>query len=1148
MRPTYGKNVFRTISGSFGRFIAIFAIVALGVAFLAGLLSSTPDMRYSFDQYFDDAELFDLRIMGGLGLTNDDLDALRAVEGVEAVQGAYLADVLLHNGGEEDYAARLHSLVLSGAALNRPRLDSGRFPQKAGECAIVNIPFSGSTIEIGDILKTSENDKNADELLSVTEYTVVGFVDYSLYFSAEKEYTNIGSGTVDLFLLVPNSSFSTDFYTDVYLTAKGAKALDSLTESYRALADETASRVRALSGERSLLRYDTFMAEMREKLAEAQEDYDAAEAEAKEKLADAEAELANAQRRISSGEKQLADGRTQLEENEKQLAENEIALAEQERSAREQFEAAEQQLADAQSTLDDQTESAQQALVEGTRALESYALSSAQLQAFNSLRALPARYTGLTDELLALQTKSDRLEQVGLRLAELAALPAVEQAKYASETAALRVEQETLETEIAATMSGEGYAAFIRGATSLALTGATDKTLPVLALKLGAADAAGPQLEAAQQQLDAQKAALTDQKASVIAQLGDARAQLADGKAQLKNAKAELVTQQARLADARAELAEGRETFDSEKAKAEQELEEAAWKLADAEEQLDDTHVPSWTVSTREDLISYASIMANIDKVSAIAKIFPFFFFLVAALVALTTMTRMVEDERLQIGTMKALGYSRATIMGKYLLYAFMASVLGSILGVCVGLWLFPGVIWNAYTMMYELPRFYYLINWPLAFGTSGAVIACTLLATLNACRATLKEKPAQLMLARAPQPGKRVLLERVGFIWRRLRFTHKVTARNLFRYKKRFLMTTIGVAGCTALLVAGFGLHDSFTDIPEKQFGQLQTFDLMAPFETEARLESRQMRAILGDSERISASTRINYENVKLQNDGLSLEISTFIPENAEDLNGFVNFRTRQGGKPVAFAQDSVILTEKVCEVLQVSVGDTVRLLTKDGALGYFTVSGISENYLRNYIYMTEHTYETGMGVPAEKNVLLLRLTETGAAEKTDLGRQLLATGAVSGLSYTANTRDAFSQAIGKIDTIVAVVILSAGALALVVLYNLTNINISERVKEIATIKVLGFTDSEVYAYINRESVLLALIGAAFGLVLGVFLHRYIVNSAELASMMFGRTIKWYSFVYSAALTMAFSVLIDLVMRRKLRHISMVESMKAPE
>ena len=855
MRRTHNKNFLRTIKDTFGRFAAMFAIVALGVGFLVGLLSSTPDMRYSFDEYLDSSSMYDIRVLGDMGLTDDDLAAISALEGVQNVQAGFLADVQMSTTKDTEYTARLHSLSLESGenTINIPQLSSGRLPEKTGECVVVNIPSAESDIQIGDKLTVNADNKNVSDSLNTTEYTVVGFADYCQYFSAEKEYTNIGSGTLDLFLLVPDTSFATDFYTDVYISVEGSSALTSLTSEYQTLADETAARVKAIAAERSLVRHDELVAQAEEKLAEAAAEY--------------------------------------------------------------------------------------------------------------------ATANGIT-----------------------------------------------------------------------------------------AASQAGIEI------------------------------------------------------------------------------------------QVPEIEVPEWHVYTRADNTSYSSIEANIDKVNAIAKVFPFFFFLVAALVCLTTMTRMVEDERLQIGTMKALGYGRSEIMGKYLLYAFSASALGSAVGVAFGYRLFPTVIWNAYTMTYALPNFYCPLNWVFALATSAAAILLTLLVTFFACGSTLKEEPAALMLFKAPQPGKRVFLERITPIWSRLKFTHKVTARNIFRYKKRFLMTTIGIAGCTALILTGFGLRDSFSDIADRQFGTLNTYDIMVPISEEANFENAELLAILDDAEKVAGSTSINYGSIEASNGDKTLEISTFIPENAADLDGYVNFRNRASGKSLSFEDGSVILTEKASELLDVKVGDTLELTDSDENSGFFKVSGISENYVGNFIYMDSATYAESMGQQAVNNMLIIRLTESGLASEAEIGKSILETDAAGGISYISDAKDAVSRGLGKMSTIVAAVILSAGALALVVLYNLTNINISERVKEIATIKVLGFTDREVNAYINREAIWLSAIGTVFGLVLGIFLHRYVMGCAEMDSMMFGRTVRAISFVYSAGLTMAFSLLIDLIMERKLRNISMVESMKAPE
>ncbi|MFB0920655.1 MAG: FtsX-like permease family protein, partial [Oscillospiraceae bacterium] len=833
MRRTYRKNLLRTVKGTFGRFAAIFAIVALGVGFLAGLLSSTPDMRYSFDKYFDENSMYDIRVMGDLGLTEADIAELRSIEGVDKVQPGYIADALLTSGKGVDYTTRLHSLNLSGdAVLNRPELTSGRFPQGASECVAVNIPLGGkSKLHIGDKLTVSENDTNSDELLNSKAFIIVGFADYCPYFSAEKEYTKIGSGIIDAFLLVPDDSFNTDVYTDVYVTVKSAIGLTCLTDEYQSHIDEISEKIKAISAARSRIRYNEVVSDANQKLSDAKAEYSDAESQAEDKLSDALRQLENGEKQLSAGDEQLSDAKRQLDENESSLAENEAKLNDSEQNMKAQFADAGKQLDDAQREIDRNRETAKSSLASAQSELSAYNLDGLQQSQFDKLRKLPVTYPALPDQLQKLSDDYARLDKIATRLAEIGALIGAGHAEYADEAAALAVERANLENEIQAITSGDAYKAFTQGVAYLQMTGAYSPNLPPLALTLGSLDAAFAKLDAGQTQLDTQRTELISKKAGAEKELSDAREKLASGKAQLETAKRQYQDELKKLNSAKITLRENRSKYEGAKAEADSSLASGAQQISDAEEKISELKMPSWLVYTRANSISYASISANIEKVNAIAKIFPFFFFLVAALVALTTMTRMVEDERLQIGTIKALGYSRNAIMGKYILYALSASLLGSVVGIVVGLRLFPAVIWNAYTMMYELPRFYYPLNWGFVLGTSGAAILCTLLATINACRATLKEKPSQLMLIKAPEPGKRVLLERITPIWKRMKFTHKVTARNLFRYKKRFFMTTIGVAGCTALLVAGFGLHDSFSDIAERQFSQLQTFDIMAPY-----------------------------------------------------------------------------------------------------------------------------------------------------------------------------------------------------------------------------------------------------------------------------------------------------------------------------
>jgi len=1148
MHRTYAKNVRRTISQTRGRFIAIFMIVLLGVGFLAGLLSATPDMRASFDDFFDQSDMYDVEILGTLGFTDADAAALHKVDGVEAVQTGYIADALLNDSGKE-YAARMRS-YRADDALNRPVLVEGRLPAAADECVVVNVFFGASEkVSLGDTLTLSDNDKNAADLLQKKEFKVVGFVNDCLNYSSETEYTNIGSGKVDLFVRVPDSAFVQDPYTELFLTVKGAKALTSLSDDYNTLVDGGVTAVKGIAGARCRARYDEVKANADSELARADEKYQSAVTEANDKLAAAKKKLDDGQAKITAGEKQLADGKAQLAAKEKQLADGETAYAAQKADAEKQLAAARQKISEAQNQIDTNRATVDKNLANRKAELAEYALNASQLAAFNELRALPMQYPSLVSDFQTLQTKNDRLSAVEDRLGVIDEYPAEEQAPFAAEKQALETEKQQLQSDAAAIESGAGYQAFAAGTQALAQTGAPSYLmLANLALKSGAVDAAAAQLEAAQKQLDTQSAALAQQKTAADQQLAAARKTLDDGRAALEAGRATLRKSENQLAASKVTLARGQEDYADAKLETEKKLSDAAKTLADNRAKIEDLQTPTWTVSPRKDNSSCNSLNSNIEKVDSIAKVFPFFFFLVAALVSLTTMTRMVEEERLQIGTMKALGYSRATIMGKYVTYALWASILGSIVGFLIGYRLFPAVIWNCYTMMYVLPAFRYLLIWPYALGTSGAVIAFILLATVSVCNSTLNEKPAQLMLPKAPEPGKRVLLERITPLWSRMKFTHKVTARNLFRYKKRLAMTVIGVAGCTALLVTGFGLRDSFNTVSARQYGKIFTYDSQLLLTGDAPLQNAELQKLLGNRSMVSGSAAVSYQSVTAENGGRKLDVYSFVPENCADLSGFVDLHVRGSGAPIKFQSGSVVLSERASEMLRLRIGDRFTLTDADGHSGTFTLSGISENYVSNFVFMDEATWRSAAGSRLEPNCVVAKLAsaDTGARERFD--RAALSTGAVAGLVSAADTKKAVDDELDKINIIVFVLILCAALLAFVVLYNLTNINIEERVKEIATLKVLGFTDRETRAYVSRESMVLTAIGCALGLVLGVFLHRYVMGEAEMDIIMFGRSVYPLSFVYSAALTMLFGVLVDLILGRKLRHISMVESMKAPE
>ena len=470
-------------------------------------------------------------------------------------------------------------------------------------------------------------------------------------------------------------------------------------------------------------------------------------------------------------------------------------------------------------------------------------------------------------------------------------------------------------------------------------------------------------------------------------------------------------------------------------------------------------------------------------------------------------------------------------------------------MGIVIGFKLFPTVISNAYSMMYIQPPLETVFWWNYAVIIILIAIACTTAATLFACVEQLSEKPASLMLPRAPKAGKRILLERIGFIWSRMKFTHKVTARNIFRYKKRFFMTVFGIAGCCALLVTGFGLRDSIGDIVNKQFNELYKYNLLLYLENDGDAQNDKIvNDFLNNSNYVESYAEIHSESGYIESDGESKSVEIYVPKNTSQLTEQINLRIRKTGEPVPFDDDSLVLTEKLCETLGIKIGDTVTVRNIDGENSEFTVSGITENYVTAYAFMSESVYREIFGKAPEYSNVLITLTDEADEMRDDISSQLLESDNVMYIQFSSAIEESFTNSLKKIDYIVVVLILAAGALAVIVMYNLTNINICERKKELATIKVLGFHEGEVASYIYRETAILSIIGTLAGFVLGIFLHKFVIAASEVDMIMFGREIYPLSYVFSAAVTLMFTVIVDLIMLRKLNSIDMVESMKANE
>ncbi len=1177
MKSAFNTETLRSITHSLGRFLAIAAIVALGTGFYAGLRMTAPDMKLAADEYFDGTSLMDIRVLSTLGLTDDDIAALRHVEGVEAVMPARETDVMASIDGEQ-YATRVHSLPDAARTsdtsdgvharsddpdyLNRPLLVRGSWPQKTGECVLSANLVENDAIAVGDTLTITEGVQDVDQTLVTRTYTVTGFVNAPYYAtSSSMGETTLGSGSIQQYMYVPESDFSADLpYTEAYLAVRGVANERASSDAYQRLVDEVADRIKALAPEREQARVDQLKSDAQKELDEKRADYERERADAQSQLDDAKRQLDDAAATIAASEQGLADGQAAYDSGASELASRRA-------SAQAQLDDAERQIAEGQAQLDAQRPQLDDA------AGQLQAARAQWQQGADALAAAWGDWQRQSDELDAGITRAqagvadaaagvDRIQKGIDALEEQ--IKQLDPDKDAQKIAELRAEQDALKAQQQDLRA------------QMALVQATlDDLVNVQKPKLEAARA---ELQGKQDVLDSSKVELEQQQAAYeggkaqfdasARKLDQARADLASSRsqadAQIAAAQQQLDDAAARLQDGRAQLEQGRADYDSglaeyeqKKSDADAQLADAERRLDDAQKQIDDLERPEWLVMDRTANYGAASFEADADRVDSIAAVFPFIFFLVAALVALTTMTRMVEEERALIGTFKALGYRRTRIASKYLAYAAAASGIGSILGILALSQVLPAVIMKAYGIIYFVPELPLPLPVDPGFAglAAGLGVGVTLFATWAAVAATLRERPAQLMLPRAPKAGKRIVLERIGPLWRHLSFSWKVTFRNLFRYKKRFVMTVIGIAGCTALLLTGLGLSNAINDIIDKQFGEITKYNAVVTLADDlSSEEQRRIDDLLDDGSLVTAHTLVMRQNMLAGGpDEQDKRMELVVPEDPASFDRFVALNTRVGHHPVKLDDDGLVLTEKLAAELGVRAGDAVTLTEQDaignatGTSYEATVTGIVENYVYHYAYMGPALYEQLMGkVPDYRTVLAVTTSDPDL--RVQFSNDLLAAGGVKTVAYNDETIDAYRDMMSSVNMIVVVLVTAAAALAFIVLYNLTNINITERMREIATLKVLGFTPREMNAYIFREIFLLAAIGCAVGLVLGVWMEGFVVVTAEVDQIMFGRAIHPTSFLLAFLLTMLFTVLVMLAMRGKLRRIDMVESLKSNE
>ncbi len=1151
------KNTFREIKNSKARFISILAIIALGVGFFAGIKATSPSMINMADTYYKSTNLMDFRLVSTVGFDEDDIAEVKKTEGVTDVMPSYFTDVMIDFGGSGN-AVRLISIpkaYQNNQLLNEINLIEGRLPEKSGEILIEKGNFSGETVKIGDTIKINKYAEDTDltEVLNALEYTVVGAVSSPLYISFDRGTTTIGNGKLSAFMYVLPEDFKVEKYTELYVKTKYSQEdISPFSTEYEKGIKQLLKDLEAVGSHRSSVfntdvigeaqkeiddGWDTYNTEKentneklkssKDELIQAQKDYDDGIKSAQQLLSDAENQITSGQEELNSSLKEYT---TQIENGEAEILKSEEKLA----HARKEYE-------DAKSQFDTAINSAQEEIDNAfylyTQAydvfydrLRPYLLYEIQKQQAN-LDLINAHIAVLEEKLENTETatpvEAEKIEEIKLQLEALKIQKATVEKIMEQYNYALTIGEEAIE--------------YVRVQLELAQS---QLNAEKMAGELQLADALA-QITSGEQQLAQGKETLEKSKAEGSLMLQQAQEQLETAKAELETAKAELESQSK---SGKQQIDDGWQQYYDGVKTAQEELEKAKKKLEDAQKELDKISEAKWYVFTRDDNPGYADFEHNTNRVDAVANVFPMFFLLVAVLVCLTTMTRLIEDKRTEIGTFKALGYSNKAVLGKFLIYSTLAGVIGSIVGLVLGISVLPFVIYDAYKMMYSMPQLTLVIDWfSVVFGIIAALI-CTTTVAFVICLKTLKRKPASLMRPKAPKPGKRILLEYIKPLWNKFSFTSKVTSRNLFRYKSRLFMTVLGIAGCTALIVAAFGLLDSFNPMTERQFNEIYQYDtVIIPENSGTADDLRDFYNIILADDNIAESLLVNQTSVSAENNGIVQDKSTnlVVPENLETFEKLVSLRTRVGNTPLPMSNDGVVITEKMANVLGVGVGDNINV-DYDGEKVSLKITGVTENYIYNYIYMTPQLFEKTFEDKLEFNCAFTKLAN--GVEENTVGEYYLQKDNVIAVTFLSSGVQEFNDMLDSMNMIVVVLIIFAGALAFVVLYNLTNINMEERIREIATIKVLGFYNKETAQYIYRENIILTVLGTLLGLLLGTILTRFVVVTVEIESVMFGREIFFTTFLYATFFTFLFSALVNVFMYFKMKKINMVESLKSIE
>lgn len=1098
MNKSIIKLTKREISSSLGRYLAIFAIIALGAGLFVGLRLSRPDFLETYNNYTHETNFYDFRLVSTLGLTDDDLAEVKKLDGVKLAEGAVGADFLFNTADEDNLIMMAQSIPEN---VNQIKLKAGRMPEKANEC--LADPDMYSKDDIGSTIKLSkDNSEQTFDTFAYDEYTIVGLADSVLYINMERGSSTLGNGSVKGYIYIPMDGFSTDYYTDIYVCvdSEGYVYSDEYEQSTKKYVDG----LEKFMSERAVIRRDAIIDDAMSQLDDAKKQYEDGKAQYDAAKAKYDAGYAEYVQKKSDTEAQLEQARKEIENAESMMGNSSV-------------------IDQKQAELD----AAKAELDKGQAEYER------GLQQFNAKAKLAY---GAVDEQIAYYENriSDKQNDIAAQNAEIESLNAqLAEAQANGDSLKARLIEWKIKT------------ANDRISLDNADIERYNERLEVHRQKRAEVDA---ELEPYRKQLEDAKAQLDSGYAQIAAgqaELDAAREMISSGGAQLEAAKKQYEQGKAEaergFAEAEKELASGKAQLDAAKA----ELDKGAAELDSAEKQIKNINHADTYVLDRDTNAGYVCFESDTNVVQSVASVFPVFFFLVAALVCLTTMTRMIADQRTQIGIMKALGYSSGAIMGKYMFYSGSATVLGSIFGIAAGSFAFPAIVWFGYGLIYNLSGLTFTMNWPLAAGITAANLAVTLLVTWYCCAKELKCAPAELIRPKAPEAGKRILLERIPTVWNDMSFMQKVSARNIMRYKKRIFMMLLGIGGCTALVLTALGLNDTIQNVVMRQYDDIILYDYEITMAYDMNEEEQEI--FFSDAGDDIKDAVFLYRGLAEVSGSDAIKSATLTVTDGKKLCKYIDLS--YDGEPIDYPGrgEAAINYNLARQLGGIEVGDEIKLTTSEKKELTVTVSALFDNYVDSFVFISPETCEEQLGeVPEYKSAL------ANAPDGADVNRCAEAlthdVDGVRGVTLSTDIKERMSSMLDGLLVVVAAIILCAGLLAFIVLYNLTNINISERIREIATLKVLGFYPNEAAHYVFRENLILTGAGAVFGLGLGVALHAFVMNAIKVDMMYFKPHISFLSFAVSIVITFVFAVIVNAIMRRRIDNIDMAGALKSIE